>query len=271
MDIYLSGQKRNNDYFLSMGEIVANDLIRKSKALSTRHIKDFFIRTRFENEIKVFSDNNLNAIKTAKSDHECKTAINNIKVECYNLEKQGTLLSLKQAKVFVSVKIEEHDGIVGYIINGIGVIVSGVQVAIGAGILFTSIPTGNLLGIVAGAHIFISGVSSVVENIDKLRGNKDAVGFMPNIYMNGAEFFGFDRKTGMLAYYSMDFTTSFYGILKFSLKPEAWRLFDYLPTDHYRKINTMSKSALMFKMATSANKIRTISETYLTDKSEFQR
>lgn len=50
-------------------------------------------------------------------------------------------------------------------------------------------------------------------------------------------------KTGLFT----DLTTSYYGLFKLTLKPEAWRLYKYLPTDHYRKVQLLSKPALALK------------------------
>ena len=75
-------------------------------------------------------------------------------------------------------------------------------------------------------------------------------------HFNGdvADFLGFDQRLGLLAYQVVDLTTSYYGIFKLSLKPEAWRLYKYLPTDYYRKVQMMSKPALALKGAGAAVK-----------------
>jgi hypothetical protein len=45
----------------------------------------------------------------------------------------------------------------------------------------------------------------------------------------------------------MVLTTSYYGLLKLTLKPEAWRLNKYLPINYYRKVHVISKPSLAFK------------------------
>ncbi|WP_016680068.1 DUF4225 domain-containing protein, partial [Yersinia pestis] len=65
--------------------------------------------------------------------------------------------------------------------------------------------------------------------------------------------------------------TSFYGVIKLSLKPDAWRLYKYIPSDYYRKINSMSKLALTIQGVKATNKIRVIGSTYLDDNSEYER
>jgi Protein of unknown function (DUF4225) len=194
-----------------------------------------------------------------------------LKMECYHLSNQDRMLSLKQAKVYLSAKIEEHDKVIGYVIDGIAVIVGGLQMVAGGGILLGSIASGNIIGTIVGAHLILNGASSISEGVQRLRGNKNATGFMQDAYMGTAEFFGFERKTGMLAYYTADLTTSFYGVIKLSLKPDAWRLYKYIPSDYYRKINSMGKPALAIQGVKATNKIRVIGSTYLDDNSEYER
>nr|WP_257788823.1 DUF4225 domain-containing protein [Pantoea alhagi] len=143
---------------------------------------------------------------------------------------------------------------VGYIIDGIGVVLSGFQIVAGAGLLAGSVATGNVIGIVAGSSLIVNGAGSAIEGIDKLRGVPDPSNPVREAYEDTAEFFGFDQRLGLLAYQVVDLTTSYYRVLKLSLKPEAWRLFKYLPTDYYRKVQVMSKPALALKGAGAAAK-----------------
>ncbi|HDL8055012.1 DUF4225 domain-containing protein [Yersinia enterocolitica] len=194
-----------------------------------------------------------------------------MKSECYHISTQDSMLSLKQAKVYISAKIEEHDKVIGYVIDGIAVIVGGLQMVAGGGILLGSIASGNIVGTIVGAHLILNGASSISEGVQRLRGNKNATGFMQDAYMGTAEFLGFERKTGMLAYYVADLTTSFYGVIKLSLKPDAWRLYKYIPSDYYRKISSMGKPALAIQGVKATNKIRVIGSTYLDDNSEYEK
>lgn len=63
-----------------------------------------------------------------------------------------------------------------------------------------------------------------------------------------AESLGFNKRSGLLTYQVVDLTTSYYyDLFKLTLKPEAWRLNKYLPTDYYRKVQVISKPSLAFK------------------------
>ncbi|KHS89860.1 DUF4225 domain-containing protein [Pectobacterium brasiliense] len=262
MDNYLNRNSVNNQYFLAMAQAAAFDLIKTARIVSSRHINDLFLKAKFEDEIRRFSNGNLDIVRNASSSSECQVAINNIKEECANIEKQGTMLSLEKAKVFITINMEKREKEIGYTINAIGVMVGGAQFVSGFGILAGAT---TYIGRFIGAHIAFTGASSSIESFFHLIGDDNEIGFMKSGYIRTAEFLGFDKKSGLLAYHSVDLVTSFYGIVKLTLKPDAWRLFRYIPSDYYRKINTMSRASLMLKMAGAGNKIRIMSDIYKDD------
>ncbi|WP_411569802.1 hypothetical protein [Pectobacterium cacticida] len=108
MDIYLNRNSSNNQYFFAMAQAAAFDLMKTARIVSSRHIKDLFLKTKFEDEIRRFSNGNLDAIRNASSSSECQIAINNIREECVNIEKQGTMLSLEKAKIFITINMEKR-------------------------------------------------------------------------------------------------------------------------------------------------------------------
>ena len=180
---------------------------------------------------------------------------------------QNEVLRTGRAAVNASVKFyHDNEKIIGYAIDGIGIVLGGLQLVAGLGIAASSFMTGNIIGTVVGVNLVLNGASSAYEGLQKLQGKSDNEGFMKVAYMDVAEFLGFDRKLGMLAYQAVDLSTSYYGILKLSLKPESWRLFKYLPSDYYIKISTMSRPALALKGIGAASKIGKMGLTY----KEFQ-
>lgn len=78
-----------------------------------------------------------------------------------------------------------------------------------------------------GAHIVFTGTSSSIESFFHLIGNDNEIGFMKSGYIRTAEFLGFDKKSGLLAYHSVDLVTSFYGIVNLTLKTGGF--FDIFP------------------------------------------
>ena len=81
MDIFLNRRGNDNKYFSAMGQSAAWDLHRVAEIVAGKHIRDHFIRARFLGEVKAFANANLHEISNAKSDAQCKAAINNIREE----------------------------------------------------------------------------------------------------------------------------------------------------------------------------------------------
>lgn len=88
---------------------------------------------------------------------------------------------------------------------------------------------------------------------------------MKDIYMDSAEFLGFDKKIGLLAYQSVDLATSFYGAFRLTLNTESWMLFKHIPSDYYRKIDSMNRNALILQGVKSGCKGYQIGNTAYGD------
>ncbi|HGY1466882.1 TPA: DUF4225 domain-containing protein [Klebsiella aerogenes] len=134
-----------------------------------------------------------------------------------------------------------------YIIDGIDVVLGGMQVIGGFGITASSLMTGNVIGVIAGTTLMFHGFGAIVEKLD-------GVNFTEKYYEDASQFLGFSRELGKILYQVVDLSTSFYGLAKFTLKPEAWRLFYFTGPDFYRKVTTMSKPAMALKGISSTVK-----------------
>lgn len=254
MDNYWN-KNRFSEYFLTMENLQANQLLRLASNLSLIHLRDGMLRMRFHDEVRSFANLQLKTIRSATSDEQCKECIQNLKQEAVNLTLQDRMLRSGQATISSSVKFyHDNEKAIGYVIDGIAVVLSGLQIVAGAGVLMGSVATGNVLGIVAGSTLIINGAGSGIESIGKLRGSHNPSNPVKDVYGETADFLGFDKRLGLLAYQVVDLTTSYYGIFKLTLKPEAWRLYKYIPTDYYRKVQIMSKPALALKGAGAAVK-----------------
>ena len=261
MDIYTGGN-RISGYFQTMASLEVNLLMNTALAVSGFHIKDALTRIRFQDNVRDFGKLQLAAIRNGATEQECQQCIRNIREEHNNLKIQDRMLRTGESLLTASVRIYEENGkFVGYVIDFVGVVISGLQVAGGIGVIASSVPTGNVLGIIAGATLVLNGVSSAAEGIQKLAGKEHAVNFMRDGFEGSAEFLGFDRKVGLLAYQLVDLSTSYYGMFKLSLKPDAWRLYRYLAPDFMRQVTTMSRAALAIKGASATWKGAKIGHT----------
>lgn len=247
MDNYLD-RNRQSSYFLTMASLEANHLVNVATSLSQFHLKDALVRLKFQDEVREFSRSQLQTIRTATSDDKCQECIQNLKQETQNLKTQDRMLRTGEAVVSSSVQFyHDHEKVIGYVIDGIGVVLSGMQIVAGVGLIVGSVTTGNVIGVVAGSALVMNGVGSGIESIGKLSGVPHPSNPVRDKYEDAADFLGFDKRLGLLTYQVVDLTTSYYGLFKLTLKPEAWRLYKYLPTDHYRKVQLLSKPALALK------------------------
>ena len=237
------GVDRGDELRIQAG-ISASSLEIASESIANKHFSDPFVREDFKRDISNFITENMRFFDIAGNDRDRKEVIYNLSEEKNSLLKQSSELSLGNAKIYITATLDKINDNYGYWIDGIGIILGAVQSASGIIISAGAIATGNPIGIVIGAHVFISGLDSVSESIKKLKGDKEAVGFMKNAYMNGAEYLGFSRKQGLIAFHSIDAATSAYGALKLVAKPSARRLFHYMPNEYVHKFKTMSKTIL---------------------------
>nr|WP_145522884.1 DUF4225 domain-containing protein [Yersinia rohdei] len=83
---------------------------------------------------------------------------------------------------------------------------------------------------------------------------------MQNGYVATAEFLGFDKKAGVLAYNFMSIGLSGYGMARMVLKPDSWRLFRYIPSDYVRNIKTMGYGSLAIESVGNALSVKAISD-----------
>lgn len=251
------GIDRGNELRIQAG-IYASSLEIAAESIANKHFSDPFVRDNFKLDISNFIAANLRFFDSAKDDRDRKEVIYNLSEEKNNLLRQSNDLTLGNAKVYVAAKIEEFNDKYGYLIDGIGVLIGTGQIIGGLALTVGSVSLANPIGVVIGVHVILAGLDSASESILRLRGNQHAVGFMKTTYMDSAEFLGFTRKEGLIAYHAIDGITSVYGLAKLVVKPSARRLFHYMPNEYIRKFQTLSKAALTLKLGGALYKGATI-------------
>ncbi|TFH89095.1 DUF4225 domain-containing protein [Vibrio ouci] len=138
--------------------------------------------------------------------------------------------------------------------KGIGLIAGVMQVVGGGATCYAS--AGTLCAVV-GLPMMSHGANNIYENgryfVD---GNPNHVGWVRQGYQNMAEYTGYDKSTGDIAYYGADLALSAYGLFGKSttLKPiESWnklphskrfKLFRYSAEDYLRGYQATNKVAL---------------------------
>lgn len=261
MDVFF-GADRFKNYFLTMAHAEANGLLNTAVSVSAFHLHDPLTRVRFQDDVKRFIQSQFATIRKSTEDSQCQQCIQAIRQERDNLLIQDRMLRTGEAVLTASVRFyRENEKIIGYIIDGIGIILGGAQIAVGIGLALG----GGSIGVIAGAHLILTGTATIVESLEKISKKPNPSNFMKDIYMDSAEFLGFDKKIGLLAYQSVDLATSFYGAFRLTLNKESWMLFKHIPSDYYRKIDSMNRNALILQGIKSGYKGYQIGNTAYGD------
>ncbi|EIF8220173.1 DUF4225 domain-containing protein [Salmonella enterica] len=268
MDIALfnmaGSNRRNKVWAETMVNLEARKLVNKANTLAAFHLKDSLTRINFAQEIQGVVEQQFAIARKAKSDEECMLCLSNLRAEVKNLEEQERMLRMKTAKLYAKVEFAwENNKIVGYVISAVKVVVSGMAI-FGGGVL---IATGNPIGILAGAILITDGINQISKeaiNLSKFSDSKSE-GIIADQAMEIAKFMGFKPESGLAVYNSISLAASVYSIVGLSRRPEAWRLFRYLPGDFYRKVNTMSTPKLTMKIAGYGVKAKVIFDLINTD------
>ncbi len=261
MDIYLNKKSRFVEYYQAMGMTSSEKLLRTARDVSRFVLRDTMVKARFENEIKDFISEQMRIIKSASTEYDCKIAIGNLNKECGNLIEQDRMLKTKRAKTVVSVDFQKNRDGWGYVIQGAYIVLGGLTILGGIGLTSSSLVSGNIIGVMAGVTIVLHGANSLQEIYMNLRNDTDSsIGLIQNGYIATAEFLGFNKSTGITAYNFMSIGLSGYGMARMVLRPDAWRLFQYIPSDFVRNIKTMGYGSLAIEGTSNALSVKAIND-----------
>ena len=224
-------------------EKAGKGLTMQAVTLSSRHISNGGLKTRFIREVDRFEQCLVNDFKSGKKSKE--TVFKELRKERQNLIDQGSLIMRK----------------------GIGLVAGIMQITAGAGICYASAASLCLIGAPMMAH----GANNIEESGKYfLYGDENATGFVREGYRHAAESLGYSKSHGDIAYYSLDLTMSAYGALaktttvknasnayqvatKPNLKPMPWtrtrkakqfKLFRYSAEDYLRGYQASSRLSL---------------------------
>ncbi|EFE96594.1 hypothetical protein HMPREF0758_2023 [Serratia odorifera DSM 4582] len=114
---------------------------------------------------------------------------------------------------------------------------------------FALATAGTPIGIMAGVILITDGFNTISREFDhQIRNKPESAGLLANGTMMTAEFMGFSRDSGLGVFKAVSLTANAYSIFGLLRRPGTWRLFRYLPTDFYRKVDTMSRPKLTMKI-----------------------
>ncbi|CCF11157.1 DUF4225 domain-containing protein [Pantoea ananatis] len=250
---------RNQAWAETMVNLEARKLVDVANRVASFHLNHGLSRIQFVEEIKKVIEDQFALARRASSDEDCMACVSRLRAEAASLNEQDRLLRTQVARLYAKVEfVHENDKIVGYVISAVKIVLSGLTLVGGVAMVASM----NPIGMLAGATLFIDGINGITREASHLMyGNSvHSEGIFADGAMGAAKFMGFRPETGLAAYKAATLASSVYGIAGAFRKPEAWRLFRWLPTDYFRKIDTMDRSQLTMKIVNYGVKARVIFE-----------
>lgn len=260
---------RNQAWAETMVNLEARKLVNVANRVASFHLNHGLSRIQFMEEIKKVIEGQFVLARRARTDEECMACINTLRVETENLHEQDRLLPTQVARLYAKVEfVRENNKIVGYIISAVNIVLSGLTIAGGVGMVASM----NPIGMLAGATLFVDGINGITREVSHLRygDSTQSEGIFADSSMEMAKFMGFAPETGLATYKAATLMSSVYGITGAMRKPEAWKLFRWLPTDYFRKIDTMNRAQLTMKIVDYGIKGRVIFELFNNSDSPVQ-
>ncbi len=198
--------------------------------ISARHLQDGITRSIFNREVAYYARSIVRDVERGKK--TVNQGLVEIKAEQQSLLNQSMEIGRK----------------------GIGVVAGALQMATGAGICYASVGT---LCLIAGVPLMAHGANNVYESGRNLiTGHSDTVGPVRGAYQSAASAMGYDERGANIAYGSIDIGLSVYSAARYVLKPDAWRLFRYIPTDYIRVYKTMPPTTMGIEAYTDFQTIK---------------
>lgn len=258
---------RNKAWAETMVNLEARKLIETANRLGGFHIKDGLTRLQFVQEIRDVIEAQFMIARRAKTDEECIACIKNLREEADNLVEQDRLLRMKTAQLYAKVEfVRQNNKIVGYTLSAVHIAISGIALFTGFMMISTMTPIGMLAGAVLVTDGF-NGVSQEIINNFSPAGSAYSEGIFGDAAMEGAEFLGFKPETGLAFYNAVTLTASVYSVFGVARKAGAWRLFRSMPTDFFRKVDSMSRPKLTMNIVGYGLKAKVVFDLLTLDQS----
>ncbi|MFT3058917.1 DUF4225 domain-containing protein [Enterobacter sp. 03-F-07-AD-ECC] len=242
----------------------ARRLVNIANIISSTHLKDGLTRLRFMEEIRDLISQQLAAARRLKTIESYTHSTEILRTETANLLEQDRLIRTRAAQIYAKIEfVKENNEIVGYVISAVSVVLSGFEIVGGVALFGTMTPVGML----AGATLVMDGLNGISREINnQLLEKENSQGVFADGASAAAQFLGFRGNTGLALYNGVSLAANIYGVFGLMRKPDAWRLFHYVPQDYYRKVSSMSRPMLTMKIVGYGLKAKIIFDLLATEK-----
>lgn len=242
----------------------ARRLVNIANMVSSQHLKDGLTRIKFVEEIRDLINQQLAVTRKLKTIDSYTRSTEVLRAETASLLEQDRLIRIKAAQVYAKVEfVKENNKIVGYVISAVSVVLSGLEIGAGVALFGSMSP----VGVLAGTTLVMDGLNGISKEINnQLLGKENSQGVFADGAITAAEFLGFRGDSGLAVYNGVSLAANAYGVFGLIRKPNAWRLFHYVPQDFYRKVSSMSRPMLTMKIVGYGLKAKIIFDLLTTDK-----
>ncbi|MCL2891953.1 DUF4225 domain-containing protein [Brenneria tiliae] len=263
MDIALFAADRNRNWFESMANLEARKLINTANIVSADHLTDGLTRIQFVQDIKKLISEQFSVISRARTDDERMACIHCLRTENSELLEQARMLKIGTAKLYAQVQyVQKENRIVGYVISAVHVVLAGTLIATGAFLIGTMTP----IGVLVGAILVVDGANTISREAKRQIFNEpNSQGVIADSVMSAAEFMGFRSESGLAVFNTVSLAANVYSVFGLMRKPGAWRLFHYLRSDFYRKVDSISRPKLTMKLVGYGLKANVVFDLLTTD------
>ncbi|MBO1811588.1 DUF4225 domain-containing protein [Serratia ureilytica] len=241
----------------------ARKLVNIANTVAAMHLRDGLTRIKFVEEIRDLVMQTLAVVRKTPTLDAFTQAVLTLRAETAKLLEQDRLIRTRAAQLYAKVEfVKENNKIVGYVISAVHIVISGITVVGGAMMMSTMTP----MGLLAGAILVADGANGITKEISKLRlgNNSHSEGIVADKAIEVAKYLGFKGETGLAVFNAISLGAGVYGVFGLMRKPEAWRLFRWMPTDFYRKVDTMSRPQLTIKVVNYGLKAQVVFDLLTT-------
>lgn len=244
----------------------AHRLVNVANIIALTYLKDCLTRLKFVEEIRDLITQQLAAARRLKTIESYTQSTEILRTETEKLLEQEKLIRTKAAQVYAKIEfVKENNKLVGYVITAVSVVLSGFEIVGGVALFGTMTPVGML----AGATLVMDGMNGISKEINnQLLGKQNSQGAFADGAISAAKFLGFRGNAGLAVYNGVSLAANAYGIFGLIRRPNAWRLFHYVPQDFYRKVSSMSRPMLTMKIVGYGLKAKVIFDLLATDKND---
>ncbi|HAG2882663.1 TPA: DUF4225 domain-containing protein, partial [Salmonella enterica] len=189
----------------------ARKLVNVANIVSSTHLKDGLARLKFVEEIRDLITQQLATTRRFKTIESYTQSTEILRKETASLLEQDRLIRTKAAQVYAKIEfVKENNKIVGYVISGVSVVLSGFEIVAGVALFGTMTPVGML----AGATLVMDGLNGISKEINnQVLGDQNSQGAFADGAIAAAQFFGFQGNTGQAVYNGVALSANVYGVV----------------------------------------------------------